>query len=100
MLEQIERLQNASIREGPTRGSNAVDVPAQQLWKADVGNGIENVENITFVCAQQLDQRVSAWQRTTDDPTDTHRIAREELGHDVGAGGTTVPELSVSGVNF
>ena len=41
---------------------------------------------------RQLDERVSTGQRATDDPTDTHRTTtREELGHDVGAGGTTTP---------
>ena len=44
---------------------------------------------MTSVHAQQLDERVLAWQRATGGPTDTHRTVSEELGHDVGAGGTT-----------
>ena len=123
-LEQVERMQNALIREGPTRGSSTTNIqiskrreasqkvqplhihsihekksdihsPAmtnqQTLWKGDVWNGIGNVDKITSVRAQQLDARVSAWQRATGGPTHTHRTAREELGHDVGAGGTTAP---------
>ena len=34
---------------------------------------------------------MSAWQRATGCPTHTHRTAREESGHDVGAGGTAAP---------
>ena len=34
---------------------------------------------------------MSAWQRAPDDPTGTHRTAREEIGLDVGAGGTEAP---------
>ena len=48
-------------------------------------------DTITSVCAPQLDERMSAWQRDPRDPTDTHRTAREEIGHDVGAGGTAAP---------
>ena len=63
----------------------------QTLWKGDVWNGNTNVEKITSVRAQQLDERASAWRWAIDGWTDTHGTVREELCHDVGAGGTVAP---------
>ena len=80
-----------SVHEGERDPQTPATTAQQRFWKGDAGNGIANVDKITSVRAQQLDERVSACQRATDDRTDTHKTARKELGHDVGAGGTTAP---------
>ena len=74
---------------GPHTPSFFTQEREQSSWKGDVGNGITDVDKRTSVSAHQLDERVSAWQKATDGPTDTHRTVRVAVGHDVGAGGTT-----------
>ena len=58
----------------------------QRFWKGDVVNGIAK----SPPSAHSSSTRGCHLGRgQTDDPTDNHRTATEELGHDVGAGGTT-----------
>ena len=53
--------------------------------------GSRTLTKITSVCAHHLDEKMPALHRVTDDPTDARGTAREQLGQDVGAGGTTAP---------